>query len=71
MLARRPLDAVYGPRFLAGMLYDEGRLALLEGDGPRALRAWGHLLTLRDDPDLALRPQVEMLRRVVDSLSRN
>ncbi len=70
MLARRPLDAVYGPRFLAGMLYDEGRLALLEGDGPRALRAWRRLLTLRDDPDTALRPQVAAVRRVVDSLSR-
>ena len=31
-LARRPLDPVYGPRYLAGYLYDEGRLALLEGD---------------------------------------
>ena len=57
-LARRPLDPVYGPSYLAGYLYDEGRLALLEGDGPRALRAWRHLLALRDDPDPPLRPQV-------------
>jgi hypothetical protein len=70
-LARRALDPVYGPGYLAGYLYDEGRLALLEGDGARALRAWRHLLALRDDPDPALRPQVAMLRRVVDSLSRN
>ena len=69
-LARRALDPVYGPAYLAGYLYDEGRLALLEGDGARALRAWRHLLVLRDDPDPALRPQVAMLRRVVDSLAR-
>jgi DNA-binding SARP family transcriptional activator len=71
MLARRPLDPVYGPRYLAGSLYDEGRLALLEHDRPRALRAWRHLLVLRDDPDPALRPQVDSLRRAVDSLSRD
>ncbi len=71
MLARRPLDPVYGPNYLAGYLYDEGRLALQEGDRARALRAWRHLLMLRDDPDPALRPQVAELRRVVDSLSRN
>jgi len=70
-LGRRALDPVYGPSYLAGSLYDEGRLALLEGDGPRALRAWRHLLVLRDDPDPALRPQAEAIRRVVDSLSRN
>jgi hypothetical protein len=69
-LARRALDPVYGPAYLAGYLYDEGRLALLEGDGARALRAWRHLLVLRDDPDPALRPQVAMVRRVVDSLAR-
>lgn len=70
MLARRPLDPVYGPGALAGYLYDEGRLALLLGDGPRALRAWRHFLTLREDPDPVLVPQVERLRRAVDSLSR-
>ena len=70
-LARRPLEPVYGPNYLAGYLYEEGRLALQEGDGARALRAWRHLLVLRDDPDPALRPQVAELRRVVDSLSRN
>ncbi|HQR17127.1 MAG TPA: bacterial transcriptional activator domain-containing protein [Gemmatimonadales bacterium] len=70
-LARRALDPVYGPGYLAGVLYDEGRLALQEGDGARALRAWRHLLVLRDDPDPALRPQVAELQRVVDSLARN
>jgi serine/threonine-protein kinase len=71
MLARRPLDPVSGPRYLAGYLYEEGRLALLEGDRPRAVRAWRQFLVLRDDPDAALRPQVAMVRRVVDSLARN
>jgi len=71
MLSRRALDPVYGPSYLAGFLYDEGRLALLEGDRARALRAWRQFLVLRDDPDPALRPQVAELRRVVDSLSRD
>lgn len=71
MLARRPLDPVSGPRYLAGYLYDEGRLALLEGDRARAVRAWRQFLVLRDDPDPLLRPQVAMIRRTVDSLSRN
>ena len=71
MLARRPLDPVYGPNSLAGYLYHEGRLALLEGDGPRALRAWRHLLVLRDDPDPALSAQVARVRAAVDSLSRD
>lgn len=71
MLARRPLDPVSGPRYLAGCLYDEGRLALLEGDRPRALQAWRQFLVLRDDPEPALRSQVAMVRRAVDSLSRD
>ncbi len=71
LLARRPLDAVYGPRYLAGYLYDEGRLALAAGDQARALRAWRHFLVLRDDPDSALRPQVAAVRRTVDSLARD
>ena len=71
MLSRRALDPVYGPSYLAGFLYDEGRLALLEGDRARALRAWRQFLVLRDDPDPSLRPQIAALRRVVDSLSRD
>jgi DNA-binding SARP family transcriptional activator/tetratricopeptide (TPR) repeat protein len=71
ILTRRPLDPVYGPRALAGYLYHEGRLALAEGDRARALRAWRHFLVLRDDPDSALRPQVESVRHAVDSLARD
>ena len=71
LLSRRALDPVYGPGYLTGFLYEEGRLALLEGDRSRALRAWRHFLVLRDDPDPALRSQVAEIRRVVDSLSRN
>lgn len=71
MLARRPLDPMYGPRYLTGYLFEEGRLSALEGDRPRALRAWRHFLTLRDDPDPSLRPQLAAVRRLVDSLARN
>ena len=71
VVARRPLDPVYGPNALAGYLYEEGRLALLLGDGARARRAWSHLLTLRDDPEPALAAQTAWVRATVDSLSRN
>lgn len=70
MLSRRALDPVYGPNYLSGFLYHEGRLALLEGDRVRALRAWRHFLALRDAPDPLLRPQVDAVRRAVDSLAR-
>lgn len=68
-LARWPLDPTYGPKYLAGMLYHEGRLALATGDSARALRAWRHFLALRDDPDPALLPQRQAVQRMVDSLS--
>lgn len=69
MLARRPLDPVYGPKYLAGMLYHEGRLALALGDSSRALRAWRHVLVLRDDPEAGLLAQRRAVQRAVDSLS--
>ena len=69
-LSRRPLDATYGPVTLAGALYDEGRLALLAQDRPRALRAWRHFLALRHDPEPALVPQRDSIQRLVDSLAR-
>jgi hypothetical protein len=71
MLSRRALDPVYGPGYLAGFLYEEGRLASLEGDRQRALSAWRRFLVLRDDPDPLLRPQLEAVRRAVDGLSGN
>jgi DNA-binding SARP family transcriptional activator len=67
-VARRPLEPVYGPVYLAGYLYHEGRLALLAGDRDGALKAWRHYLVLRHDPDPELRPQVARVRALVDSL---
>jgi len=67
-VARQPLEPVYGPSYLAGYLYTEGRLALLAGDRDGVLRAWRHYLVLRRDPDSELRPQVARVRAVVDSL---
>jgi hypothetical protein len=67
-VARRTLEPVYGPVFLAGYLYHEGRLALLAGDREAALKAWRHFLVLRRDPDPELRPQVARVRALVDSL---
>ncbi len=66
--ARVPLEPVYGPAYLAGYLYTEGRLARLAGDRDGALRAWRHYLALRRDPDPELRPQVARVRALVDSL---
>jgi hypothetical protein len=67
--ARRvPLEPLYGPMYLAGYKYTEGRLALLAGDRDGALRAWRHYLALRRAPDPELRPQVARVRALVDSL---
>jgi DNA-binding SARP family transcriptional activator/tetratricopeptide (TPR) repeat protein len=67
-ISRRSLEPVYGPVYLAGYLYHEGRLALLAGDRDVALRAWRHYLALRRHPDPELRPQVARVRALVDSL---
>lgn len=70
VLGRQSLDPTYGPTALAGILYDEGRLALQAGDRARALRAWRHFLALRADPEPLLIPQRDSIQRLVDSLPR-
>ena len=66
--ARRLLEPVYGPGYLAGYLYTEGRLALLAGDRDAALKAWRHYLVLRSNPDPELQPRSARVRALVDSL---
>ncbi len=55
---------------LAGDLGEEGRLALLVGDTTGAVAAWRHYLALRSDPELALRDEVEHIRRQVVVLTQ-
>ena len=59
------------PRVLVGLstfLREEGRLAALTGDRQGALRAYNHYLSLRDEPEPAVVPEVERVRAVRDSL---
>jgi hypothetical protein len=60
------------PRVLVGLstfLREEGRLAALAGDRQGALRAYNHYLSLRDDPEPAVAPEVERVRGAVRSLT--
>jgi hypothetical protein len=47
----------------------EGRLAALSGDTAGARRAYRHYLALRSDPEPALRPQADSVRRALAALS--
>jgi hypothetical protein len=56
---RRPRPQV---RYLASDLREEGRLAAIVGDTLGAVRAYGHYLALRIDPEPALRAEVDAVR---------
>jgi tRNA A-37 threonylcarbamoyl transferase component Bud32/tetratricopeptide (TPR) repeat protein len=47
---------------------DEARYAALVGDRESAVRAYRHYLTLRADPEPALRPQVDSVRAELEAL---
>jgi len=47
---------------LSTYLREEGRLAALAGDRDAAIKAYGHYLALRSDPEPALVPEVERVR---------
>jgi serine/threonine-protein kinase len=56
------------PRVLVGLstfLREEGRLAALTGDTAGARRAYDHYLSLRDDPEPSVLPEVERVRAAV------
>lgn len=55
--------------YLAPTLREEGRLAALTGDRTGALRAYGHYLALRSDPEASLKAQADEVRRQVAKLS--
>jgi len=57
--------------YLATQLREQGRLAALAGEREEAIRAYRHYLALRWDPDPALRPQVEAVRRDLRQLEKS
>ncbi len=52
----------YNVSYLAPMLREEGRLAVLTGDRDGAIRAYQHYLVLRSDPEPEVKPEVEQVR---------
>ena len=58
-----------GPNFMTTFLREEGRLAALTGDTLSAIRAYRHYLGLRHDPEPAVRPEVERVRRELGVLT--
>ena len=56
------------PLYLSSYLREEGRLAALTGDRTGAIAAYRHYLALRQDPEPALRPQVDQVRRELAKL---
>jgi tetratricopeptide (TPR) repeat protein len=59
---RRRAYAYHRIEYLASHLREEARLAALTGDRASAIRAYRHYLSLRSDPEPALRPAVERVR---------
>jgi len=59
------------PRVLVGLstfLREEGRLAALSGDTVGAIQAYRHYLTLRDDPEPSVMPEVARVRSALAQL---
>jgi DNA-binding SARP family transcriptional activator/TolB-like protein len=54
--------------YLATMLREEGRLASTLGDATAARRAYRHYLAFRDDPEPALKHEVERVRAALAAL---
>ena len=70
--ARRRTDAwTQNNPYLATQLREQGRLAALVGEREEAIRAYRHYLALRLDPEPAIRPQVEAVRRELKQLEKS
>ena len=54
---------------LSTFLREEGRLAALTGDTAGALRAYGHYVALRTNPEPAVQPEVEWVRAELAKLA--
>jgi serine/threonine-protein kinase len=69
--ARRRTDVwTQNNPYLATQLREQGRLAALVGEREEAIRAYRHYLALRLDPEPAIRPQVEAVRRELSQLEK-
>ena len=66
---RRSGGFLIGPQFMTTFLREEGRLAALSGDTVSAIRAYRHYLGLRHNPEPAVRPEVERVRRQLGVLT--
>ena len=67
---RRRVRLVGGPELYATYLREEGRLAAATGDYEGAARAFRRYLTLRDDPEPSLQPQVARVRSELARIER-
>jgi hypothetical protein len=65
---RRPVGFGVVQPYLSSHLREEGRLAALTGDTAGAVRAYSHYLALRPEPEPAVRPLVDQVRRVLAAL---
>ena len=68
---RRSARFLRMPNYLSSFVREEGRLAALTGDRDGAIRAYRHYLALRYDPEPALRPEADRVRRELAALLRN
>jgi eukaryotic-like serine/threonine-protein kinase len=67
---RRRVIGLEVPSTFATSLREEARYAALAGDREGAIRAYRHYLTLRSDPEPAVRPKVEEVRAELAALER-
>lgn len=67
---RRRVVGLSRPPLFITYLREEGRYAALAGDRAGAIRAYRHYLTLRSDPEPAVRPKVEEVRAEIAALER-
>jgi len=68
-IRRRAGGYMIQPLYLTTFLREEGRLAALTGDTVAAIQAYRHYLGLRSDPEAAVRPRVEEVRRALSRLT--
>ena len=68
---RRSARFLRRPNYLSTFVREEGRLAALTGDRDGAIRAYRHYLALRYDPEPALRPEADRVRRELAALLRD
>lgn len=59
------------PSFQTTFLREEGRLAALTGDTAGAIHAYRNYLVFRYDPEPAVRPEVDRVKRDLATLLRH